>query len=132
MNIKFFDSREQMYSILRREPDQWEMCLRNTAYGKCYGIYDDFELVCAGSFSVFQNENGETELHIYTLEVKDELKGMGYGRSAFNMILSMYKGKIDIMTLEYLDDDAEAFWKKMGFVNTPDGESDETMTLYLN
>lgn len=126
MILKSFSSRNELINILKQDPEEWEMSLRNTMFGKIIGFYDGRELVACMAFSIYGDE-----MHIYTFEVADSLKGNGYGKQCFNIILDMFRNQISTITLDYLDDDAESFWHHMGFENDPDGESEDAMILKI-
>lgn len=127
MIVKYFSSRKEALDILKQDPEEWEMSIRNTMYGKILGFYDKDELVACMAFSIYDDE-----MHIYTFEVADSLKGNGYGKKCYSIVLDMFRERINRITLDYLDADAETFWRHMGFVEDPNGESDDAMILELN
>lgn len=126
MNIKFFKSKKQVIDIINHDYEEWPTMSTTELYGQTVGFYDDGDLIGLCNFSTYDDE-----LHIYVFEIADSCRRMGYGSECYNMLIESMQDEIHKITLDYLDDSAAAFWKALGFVEDPDGDSPEAMKLDL-
>lgn len=111
--LRLFKNRDTMWDYIKTHYDSNDflMTKRNTPYGKCFGYISDYTDDIVGFASVSVDDNNE--MHIYTFEISDEYKGEGYGRDFYEDLIEFFEP--DSITLDPLDDDAESFWKHMGF-----------------
>jgi len=58
----------------------------------------------------------------------------GIGRLLFNKIVEFYSDNVNPLTfeLESLDDDSDAFWKKMGFTEFKNEDGETRMRKIVN
>lgn len=111
-SLSIFSNRQEMLKYINSHynAEDFLMTKRNTPYGKCFGYQNDYSDDMIGFASISVDDG---EMHIYTFEISDEYKGEGYGREFFEDLVEFYKPKY--VTLDPLDNEAESFWKHLGF-----------------
>jgi GNAT superfamily N-acetyltransferase len=70
----------------------------------------------------FNEKTGELkhDIMIHKFEIEKVLRGNGYGRTMYNMLVD--KLNPSEIVLNYLDDDALKFWKRLGFRKNKDSD----------
>lgn len=132
MNLLFYRVDKHDFDYFLKSSDL-VMCKRNY-----YSAHNDFfvllslrgHLEAACVIKPIDDNN----FYIKLFEVSEMNFGQGIGKLLFNKIVEFYSDNVNtlIFELESLDDDSDAFWKKMGFTEFKNEDDEIRMRKIVN
>lgn len=132
MNLLFYRVDKHDFDDFLKSSDL-VMCKRNY-----YSAYNDFFVLLSlrGSLEAacVIKPIDDNNFYIKLFEVSEMNFGQGIGRLLFNKIVEFYSDNVNPLTfeLESLDDDSDAFWKKMGFTEFKNEDDETRMRKIVN